>query len=93
MHWNHRVVKHVSKYVHEEEEIVEDTYQICEVYYNGKDIPTGYCEASVVSETIEGLQEEVERFKRAIAQPILNADTDFTGDYNDDEEEEDETTE
>jgi len=86
MHWNHRVVKFTTKYFHEEEEIVEDTYQVCEVYYNSKDEPTGHCEATLSSETIEGLQTELARFAKALTHPVLNDATDFTGDYLNEEE-------
>jgi len=89
MHWNHRVVKFTVKYTHEEEQIVEDVYQVCEVFYNSKDEPTGHCEATLSSETIEGLQIEVERFAKALTQPVLDASVDFKGNYFDDEDEED----
>lgn len=90
MHWNHRVVKFTTKYFHEEEEIVEHTYQVCEVYYNSKNEPTGHCDGSVISDTMEELQTEIERFAKALTQPVLNADTDFTGNYFDDDDNEEE---
>lgn len=86
MHWNHRVVKHTDKYFHEEEEIVEHTYEVHEVYYNSKNEPTGYTDASLTSETMEGLQIELERFAKALTQPVLDADTDFKGNYFEDED-------
>jgi hypothetical protein len=89
MHWNHRVVKYTTQYTHEEEQIVEEVYQVCEVFYNSKDEPTGHCEATLSSETIEGLQTELARFAKALTLPVLNHDTDFIGDYFDDENEED----
>lgn len=86
MHWNHRVVKHTNKYFHEEEEIVEVTYQVCEVFYNSKNEPTGYTDASLLGETMEELQTELERFAKALTQPVLDSNTDFTGNYFEDDE-------
>jgi hypothetical protein len=93
MHWNHRVVKYTTQYTHEEEQIVEEVYQVCEVFYNSKDEPTGHCEATLSSETIEGLQIEVERFAKALTQPVLDADTDFKGNYFDDDEDDEDDEE
>ena len=36
-------------------------------------VPVGYCNFSVGSETVEGLQELVDRLLKASALPVLNA--------------------
>jgi hypothetical protein len=66
MHWNHRVVEF-------EDEYEDKWFSIQEVYYDENDKPTGYCDAFVGSETMEGLKEVVARFSEALAQPILKA--------------------
>ena len=79
MHWNHRVVKTVDTFG-------EDYYEVCEVYYNEKDEPCGYCDAHVGGDNLEEIKVQIERFTRALEHPILNAD-EIKGEFHDDTEE------
>jgi hypothetical protein len=80
MYWNNRVVlitkEENGKLLEEDEQIL----QFSEVYYNDKDIPSGYCASCLVGSTLAELHAQVERFAKALTQPILNDATDFTGD-------------
>jgi len=49
-----------------------------EVFYDRNGIPVGHGGPSVVSETMEGLREVVDRMKKAIDQPVLKPE-DFKG--------------
>jgi hypothetical protein len=73
--WNHRIVRFEDEGVNIDDNgraIPCDWYQIQEVHYkNG--VPVGYCNFSVGSETVEGLQELVDRLLKASALPVLNA--------------------
>jgi hypothetical protein len=71
-HWNHRVIEFVDEYG-------DKWFSIQEVHYDENDKPTGYCDAFIGSETLEGLKEAVARMQEAIAHPILKAE-DFKGD-------------
>lgn len=66
MYWNHRVV-----------DLGEDDEQflvICEVFYNDRDEPVGYTEATVGSETLRGIQETLSRMASALKHDILTQD-------------------
>ena len=78
MFWNHRVVRSVFE--------GEPWLEIQEVYYNEKGEPSAYCDACLGSEDMEGIREQLERMTECLAQPILNAETDFTGSLYDGEE-------
>lgn len=65
MTWNHRVVD-LTK-----ENGGEELYAIQEVYYDEGDTPMGYCAPSMVSETMAGLVEILERMAEALNQPVL----------------------
>ncbi len=80
MHWNHRVVNLAS--VNDG----EDFFEVKEVYYNEKNEPVAYADASVCGSNMEELQVEVERFAKALTQPILDAGKDFTGKFEEEEE-------
>jgi len=69
MYWNCRVVKHIE----DGEEILE----VCEVYYNSLGQPCAYCVASASGETVEDLQQYVDRMMEATAYPILEYNKDF----------------
>lgn len=72
MSWNYRVVKTTID--------GEDSYGIHEVYYDNVGAPHMYSESpcSLYSETLGGLKEELERFRRSFDKPILS-DIDFKG--------------
>ena len=72
MYWNHRVVDMSA------ENEGDPLFVIQEVYYEDNGMPTGHGGLSVMSETIEGLRELVDRMKKAIDQPVLKPE-DFKG--------------
>jgi len=72
MHWNHRVVDMTSE--NEGDPLVE----LREVFYDRDGIPVGHGELSIMSETMEGLREVVDRMKEALDQPVLTPE-DFKG--------------
>ena len=68
--WNHRVI------FEENEDPDFSTYRFVEVHYGKKDKPKGYGEPFMVGNTLEEMQELVDRLQKALAQPILT-DKDF----------------
>jgi len=72
MHWNHRVVDMTSE--NEGDPLVE----LREVFYDRDGIPVGHGELSIMSETMEGLREVIDRMKEALDQPVLTPE-DFKG--------------
>lgn len=72
MYWNHRVVDM------SEENGGEPLFEIREVYYEDNGMPSGHCETPVMSETMEGLAQTLDRMKEALAQPVLKPE-DFKG--------------
>lgn len=71
MHWNHRVLRHIGN------EGIKGTpeyyYQVHEVFYNDDHTINGWAEKGVcpMGETLEDLQEELDRCKRALNTPVL----------------------
>lgn len=72
MHWNHRVVDMTD------ENGGDPLFEIREVYYNDKGLPTGHGEPSVMSESMEGLNWVLDQMKAALDQPVLKP-KDFRG--------------
>ena len=72
MYWNHRVVDMSAK------NDGEPLFAIREVHYEDNGMPTGHGEPFVMSETMEGLREVVDRMKEALDQPVLTPE-DFRG--------------
>lgn len=70
--WNHRVVDMTA------ENDGEPLFELREVYYTYGE-PIGHGEPSVMSETMEGLIEVIDRMKKALDQPVLKPE-DFKGD-------------
>ena len=71
-YWNHRVVDMTA------ENEGDPLFEIREVHYEGGK-PVGHCEPSVMSETIEGLVETLDRMKEALKEPVLKEPEDFRG--------------
>lgn len=71
MTWNHRVVRHHDK--------LGTSYMVHEVYYNSKDEVTMMTQDPdyPCGESIEELQQDIERFKLATKQPVLDYDMEF----------------
>lgn len=65
--WNYRVVDR-SK------EIGEPCFQICEVYYNDKGEPTGFADACVMAEDVDGIRGELSRMLAALDKPVVTFD-------------------
>lgn len=63
--WNHRVVDLTTQ------NDGEELYAIQEVFYDDDGTLMGYCEPSMVSETMTGLVEILERMADALEQPVL----------------------
>ena len=81
MYWNHRLVN-VAK-----DNGGEDWFQVSEVFYNDKGQPVGYTGADVSGETMEEVMLTLQRFAEAVKHPVLNAETDFIGEFEEDDEE------
>lgn len=81
MYWNHRLVN-VAK-----DNDGEDYFQVSEVFYNDVGQPVGYTSADVSGETMEEVLLTLQRFTEAVKHPILNAETDFIGEFEEDDDE------
>lgn len=86
MYWNNRIVKDTISYIHEGEKITEHYYEVSEVYYNDKNEPCGYCQATVGGATLEELKQVYERMTEAMANPVLDAKTDFNHKFDEEED-------
>jgi hypothetical protein len=82
MYWNNRIVKETIKYLHDGKEVTEYYYEISEVYYNDKDEPCGYCQATIGGETFDEMREVYSRMAEAFKFDILDASTDFNNKFN-----------
>jgi hypothetical protein len=69
--WNHRVV------LMPDDGLGNKWYEVQEVYYNDKGEPCGYCNSYVGGETLEELEVQIERHRKALALPTLDSATDF----------------
>jgi hypothetical protein len=67
MTWNYRVIK-----LHQPDFEGDACYQFAEVYYDSENEPVGYSECSMLSDTVEGLQELADRLLKATTQPVLD---------------------
>lgn len=72
MYWNHRVVDLTA------ENEGDPLFAIREVHYEDNGMPTGHGEPFVMSETMEGLAETLDRMKEALMEPVLKPE-DFRG--------------
>jgi hypothetical protein len=69
MHWNYRVLH--EQLDNSVESFIDESFKIIECYYEDDGSLAGYCDASVLGETLEELQKEIERFKHATMRPVL----------------------
>jgi hypothetical protein len=72
MSWNHRVVDMTA------ENEGDPLFAVREVFYNEGGTPTGHGEPFVMSETMDGLAETLDRMKEALKEPVLKPE-DFRG--------------
>ena len=72
MHWNYRMVD-LSH-----ENAGDPWVQLHEVFYNDDDSLMGYTEATVSSETVDGLRETLAKMLLALDKPVLKV-SDFKG--------------
>ena len=73
MSWNYRVVKFKN-------EDIDEYFEIKEVFYDKEGNLAGYAEASVFSDTYDGLFEVMEMMKSATAKPVINEEDFFVKD-------------
>lgn len=66
MNWNHRLIDITD------DNNGEQLYVLKEVYYDDNDKPIGSCDPSMMSETLDGMKELIERLREATTLPILN---------------------
>jgi hypothetical protein len=71
--WNYRVVEI------QEENCV--SVEICEVYYDQKGLPMGYCRATINEATVQDLKTTLEHLEIALKKPVLKP-SDFVGGLN-----------
>ena len=77
--WNHRVV------LMPDDGTGTRWYEVQEVYYNRRGEACGYCNSYVGGETMEELNEQIERHRRAADLPILDSATAFNNKWEDDD--------
>jgi hypothetical protein len=65
MTWNHRVVRF-------EDDEMGEYFEIKEVFYDKDGGLSGYSDATILSESFEGLHEQLDMFKRATSKPVIN---------------------
>lgn len=82
-HWNHRVI--VKEYTHEDG-YIEKFYAIHEVYYDKNNKPEGVTMEgiAIIGDSVEDLKKTLEQMKEACKLPVLNYDTDFKSEEDDD---------
>jgi hypothetical protein len=85
-YWNHRVIRTVD------DETLELTLQITEVFYNDKGVPYSYGEPFLTGEDLSSLATTVDRLKAALEQPVLAYPGDFDFDAVPDFSDEDDDT-
>lgn len=70
MTWNYRVVRFKNA-------DVDEYFEVKEVFYDADGNLAGYSEASVFSDTYEGLFETLDLIKSATAKPVINEEDFF----------------
>lgn len=58
--------------------------EIQEVYYNKQGQPCGYCNSFAGGENMDEIKEQLKRHEEALALPILDSETDFKNQWEDD---------
>lgn len=72
MNWNYRLMKReYLNPINQEKEVI---YGIHEVYYDEDGNPNGWSKEpeNISSETIEGIQWQIEKFQEALTKPLLD---------------------
>lgn len=67
-YWNYRVFKVEDEF----EGVVFTSFIVYETYYDENGEIVGYCEASVLSETENGLHDELDKISEALTKPIVD---------------------
>jgi hypothetical protein len=78
MYWNYRVVNV------EENPDEEPFLEVCEVFYDENDDPSGWCKSNACGEDVTVLAECMRKMAEALTQPTLEQ-TDFIGKFYDHE--------
>jgi hypothetical protein len=78
MYWNYRVVNV------EDDPNEEPFYEICEVFYDENDEPSGWSKSNIKGEDITVVAECMRKMTEALTEPILEA-ADFIGKFYDHE--------
>ena len=78
MYWNYRVVNV------EDDPEEEPFYEVCEVFYDENDDPSGWCKSNACGEDIQILTECMKKMAEALTQPTLEQE-DFIGKFYDHE--------
>ena len=65
MTWNHRVVRF-------EDDEMGEYFEIKEVFYKEDGSVSGYSDACILSDTFDGINEQLDMFKRATFKPIID---------------------
>ena len=70
MTWNHRVMKHTNDHG-------ETYYRIHEVFYDGKDVVSGWTQEPIapVGENKKDLKKELKRMLDSLDKPVLDYET------------------
>lgn len=71
MTWNYRVVRFPN-------DEMGEYFEVKEVFYDKDGGLAGYSEASVFSETFDGLHETLNLFREAFAKPVIREEEFFT---------------
>lgn len=65
MTWNHRVVRF-------EDDEMGEYFEIKEVFYKEDGSLSGYSEATIMSDSFDGLHEQITWFKTATSKPVID---------------------
>lgn len=65
MTWNHRVVRF-------EDEEMGEYFEIKEVFYDKDGGLSGYSDATIMSDSFDGLHEQITWFKTATSKPVID---------------------
>ncbi len=63
--WNYRIVKTTDDVTK------EDSFEVCEVYYDTLGKPMGYCTSSVIGESVIEIQSVIGMMAEALCRPVI----------------------